>query len=157
MFKACKRVWEYVIVLPMPIPGFYVAAMEIWDCPESKVCLEGIDCGYILKCLCLFFSFVMTENYFVFLEQPLYVNVMKVLVNKLRGQPMIKDLFEYDSEEKVNYIEKSSCSCINISCNMNDPLHRTCSWSHRVICAWHLAVIITIIALMKKKVICYQL
>ena len=44
----------------------------------------------------------MTENYFVFLEQPMYINVMKLLVNKLRGQPMTKDLFEYDSEEKVN-------------------------------------------------------
>ena len=51
----------------------------------------------------------------------MYINVMKLLVNKLRGQPMIKGLFEYDSEEKVNAnIEKNSCSCINISCNMND-------------------------------------
>ena len=47
----------------------------------------------------------MTENYFVFLEQPMYVNVMRLLLNNLRGQPMIKDLFEYDSEEKVNDIE----------------------------------------------------
>ena len=35
----------------------------------------------------------------------MYINVMKHLVNKLRGQPMIKGLFEYDSE-KVNHIEK---------------------------------------------------
>ena len=62
----------------------------------------SIDYGCILKCLCLYFSFGMTENYFVFLEQPMYINVMKLLVNKLRGQPMTKDLFEYDSEEKVN-------------------------------------------------------
>ena len=48
----------------------------------------------------------MTENYFVFLEQPMYVNVMRVLLNKLCGQPMVKDLFEYDSEEKVNNSEK---------------------------------------------------
>ena len=47
----------------------------------------------------------MTENYFVFLEQPMYVNVMRLLLNNLRGQPMIKDLFEYDSEEKVNDIQ----------------------------------------------------
>ena len=57
--------------------------------------------------MCLFFSFGMTENYFVFLEQPMYINVMKLLVNKLRGQPMIKGLFEYDSEEKVNAKKKS--------------------------------------------------
>ena len=49
----------------------------------------------------------MTENYFVFLEQPMYINVMRLLVNNLRGQPMGKDLFEHDSEEKVNNIEKS--------------------------------------------------
>ena len=48
----------------------------------------------------------MTDNYFVFLEQPMYVNVMRVLLNKLCGQPMVKDLFEYDSEEKVNNSEK---------------------------------------------------
>ena len=65
----------------------------------------GIDYGYMLKRLSLSFSFGMTENYFVFLEQPMYINVMKHLVNKLRGQPMIKGLFEYDSE-KVNHIEK---------------------------------------------------
>ena len=58
----------------------------------------------------------------------MYVNVMRVLLNNLRGQPMIKDLFEYDSEEKVNDL-KISCSCINILCNMNDLLHRTCSWT----------------------------
>ena len=47
----------------------------------------------------------MTENYFVFLEQPMYVNVMRLLLNNLRGQPKLKDLFEHDSEEKVNDIE----------------------------------------------------
>ena len=46
----------------------------------------------------------MTENYFVFLEQPIYINVMKLLLNKLRGQALVKDVFEYDSEEKVNDI-----------------------------------------------------
>ena len=46
----------------------------------------------------------MTENYFVFLEQPMYINVMQLLVNNLRGKPMVKDIFEYDSEEKVNNI-----------------------------------------------------
>ena len=71
--------------------------------------VEGIGYGYLLKCLCLYFSFGMTENYFVFLEQPMYINVMKLFINKLRGQPVAKDLFEYDSEEKVNDIEKSSC------------------------------------------------
>ena len=60
----------------------------------------GVDYG--VKCLCLYFSFGMTENYFVFLEQPMYINVMRLFINKLCGQPMIKDLFEFDSEEKVN-------------------------------------------------------
>ena len=32
----------------------------------------------------------------------MYINVMRPLVNKLRGQPIAKGLFEYDSEEKVN-------------------------------------------------------
>ena len=68
--------------------------------------LEGVDCGYILKCLCLHFSFGMTENYFVFLEQPMYVNVMKLLLNNLRGQPMAKDIIQHDNEEKVSNIEK---------------------------------------------------
>ena len=35
----------------------------------------------------------------------MYINVMRVLVNNLFGQPVAKDLFEYDSEEKVNDIE----------------------------------------------------
>ena len=57
----------------------------------------------------------------------MYINVMKLFINKLRGQPVAKDLFEYDSEEKVNAnIAKSSCSCIN-SCNINDLLCRNCS------------------------------
>ena len=34
----------------------------------------------------------------------MYINVMKLFVNKLCGQPMVKGLFEYDSEEKVNDI-----------------------------------------------------
>ena len=61
---------------------------------------RGIDCGYMFKCLCLFFSFRMTENYFVFLEQPMYINVMRVLL----GQPMAKDIIQHDSEEKVSNI-----------------------------------------------------
>ena len=64
----------------------------------------SIDYGYILKCLCLYFSFGMTENYFVFLEQPMYINVMRVLLNKLCGQPMAKDIIQHDSEEKVSKI-----------------------------------------------------
>ena len=35
----------------------------------------------------------------------MYVNVMRLLLNNLRGQPKLKDLFEHDSEEKVNDIE----------------------------------------------------
>ena len=69
-----------------------------------KNCLYDRHYGCILKCLCLSFSFGMTENYFVFLEQPMYINVMQLLVNNLRGKPMVKDIFEYDSEEKVNNI-----------------------------------------------------
>ena len=65
---------------------------------------RGIDCGYMLKFLCLLFSFGMTENYFVFLEQPMYINVMRVLLNKLRGQPMANDIIQHDSEEKVSNI-----------------------------------------------------
>ena len=37
----------------------------------------------------------------------MYINVMRLLVNNLRGKPMTKDLFEYESEEKVNDIEKT--------------------------------------------------
>ena len=55
-----------------------------------------------------FFSFGMTENYFVFLEQPMYVNVMRGLVNNLRGEPTTKGLFKYDSEEKVNITLKKT-------------------------------------------------
>ena len=60
----------------------------------------------MLKWLPLYLSFGITENYFVFLEQPMYINVMRLLLNKLCGQPMVKDLFEYDSEEKVNDLKK---------------------------------------------------
>ena len=35
----------------------------------------------------------------------MYVNVMRLLLNNLRGQPMVKDVFKFDSEEKVNDIE----------------------------------------------------
>ena len=65
----------------------------------------------------------MTENYFVFLEQPVYINVMRLLLNNLRGKPMTKDLFEYESEEKVNDIEKHSCSCVLATNNMNAIVH----------------------------------
>ena len=60
----------------------------------------------------------------------MYINVMRLLVNNLRGEPMAKDVFEYDSEEKVNNSE-NSCSCINSSCNMKDLLYKTCSWTHQ--------------------------
>ena len=36
----------------------------------------------------------------------MYINVMRLLVNNLRGEPMAKDVFKYDSEEKVNNSEK---------------------------------------------------
>ena len=35
----------------------------------------------------------------------MYIHVMKPLVNNLFGQPVAKDLFKYDSEEKVNDLE----------------------------------------------------
>ena len=80
-------------------------------------------CFFVYLNLCPFFSFGMTENYFVFLEQPMYVNVMRLLLNNVCGKPMIKDVFEYDSEEKVNNIEKFLFTY--------DVLYRTCSWTHR--------------------------
>ena len=56
----------------------------------------------MFMCLCLIFSFGMTSDYFVFLEQPIYLNLMRIFVNALRRQPPIKGLFEYGNEEKVN-------------------------------------------------------
>ena len=44
----------------------------------------------------------------------MYINVMRLLVNKLCGQPMAKGLFEYDSEEKVNNVEKILVHVCNI-------------------------------------------
>ena len=38
----------------------------------------------------------------------MYVNVMRGLVNNLRGEPTTKGLFEYDSEEKVNITLKKT-------------------------------------------------
>ena len=56
----------------------------------------------MFMCLCLIFSFGMASDYFVFLEQPIYLNLMRIFVNTLRRQPPVKGLFEYGSEEKVN-------------------------------------------------------
>ena len=56
----------------------------------------------MFMCLCLIFSFGMTSDYFVFLEQPIYLNLMRIFVNTLRRQPPVKNLFEHGNEEKVN-------------------------------------------------------
>jgi len=43
----------------------------------------------------------MTEGYFVFLEQPMYVNLSRLFMNQLCGHPVAKGLFTYDYSEKV--------------------------------------------------------
>lgn len=43
----------------------------------------------------------MTSDHFVFMEQPIYFNLMRLFANILRGQPPVKGIFEYGSEEKV--------------------------------------------------------
>ena len=47
-------------------------------------------------------SFGMTDGYFVFLEQPMYINLSTLLINKLCGNPTAKGLFVYDYSEKVS-------------------------------------------------------
>lgn len=44
-------------------------------------------------------SFGMTEGYFVFLEQPLYINLSRIFINKLCGTPLAKGLFIFDNEK----------------------------------------------------------
>jgi len=44
----------------------------------------------------------MTDGYFVFLEQPMYINFSRIFINKLCGHPPAKGLFIYDYNEKVN-------------------------------------------------------
>jgi len=47
-------------------------------------------------------SFGMTERYFVFLEQPMYINLSSFIKNQLCGNPLAKGFFTYDYSEKVN-------------------------------------------------------
>ena len=47
-------------------------------------------------------SFGMTEGYFVFLEQPIYISLSRLFINKFRGNPLANDLFIFDYDEKVN-------------------------------------------------------
>jgi len=43
----------------------------------------------------------MSENYFIFLEQPIYLNLKRVFMNKITGQHLLRDFFQSNYEEKV--------------------------------------------------------
>jgi len=45
-------------------------------------------------------SFAMTENYYVYMEQPMFINGLKILVQKLRGVPFA-DVMEWCPYVKV--------------------------------------------------------
>ena len=54
----------------------------------------------------------MTSDHFVFVEQPIYLNLMRLFANILRRQPPVKGFFEYGSEEKV---KKSCVQAFNVA------------------------------------------
>ena len=45
-------------------------------------------------------SFAMTENYYVYMEQPMFINGLKILLQKLRGVPFA-DVMEWCPYVKV--------------------------------------------------------
>ena len=51
----------------------------------------------------------MTSDHFVFVEQPIYLNLMRLFANTLLRQPPSKGFFEYGSEEKVKSLV---CKCL---------------------------------------------
>jgi len=57
-------------------------------------------------------SFGMSENYFIFLEQPIYLNLKRVFMNKITGQPLLRDFFQSNHEEKVRTHGKKLNICI---------------------------------------------
>lgn len=51
-------------------------------------------------CMSYFHTFAMTENYIVFMEQPLLINCMKLAQIGIKGKAL-KDTFEWTPAEKV--------------------------------------------------------
>ena len=44
-----------------------------------------------------FHSFGMTENYYVYVEQPMYINILKILTKKLTGSAVDTAIDFYDN------------------------------------------------------------
>ena len=44
-----------------------------------------------------FHSFGMTENYYVYIEQPMYINILKILAKKLSGSAVDTAIEFYDN------------------------------------------------------------
>ena len=44
-----------------------------------------------------FHSFGMTKNYYVYIEQPMYINIMKILAKKLSGSAVDTAIEFYDN------------------------------------------------------------
>ena len=74
------------------------------------ICVCLFVCLFV--CLRVIFSFGMTSDHFVFVEQPIYLNLMRLFANILRRQPPVKGFFEYGSEEKV---KKSCVQAFNVA------------------------------------------
>ncbi len=56
-------------------------------------------------CITYYHSYAITQNYIVFLEQPLLVNGFKLMTCTPKGKPL-KDCFEWHPNEKVNIVFK---------------------------------------------------
>ena len=50
-----------------------------------------------------FHSFGMTENYYVYVEQPMYINILKILTKKLIGSAVDKAIEFYDNINVSHY------------------------------------------------------
>jgi carotenoid cleavage dioxygenase-like enzyme len=55
----------------------------------------------------------MSENYLVFIEQPLIINAMKLVTSQIKGKCM-RDCMTWSPEEQVVY----GCNPVHIACKM---------------------------------------
>lgn len=63
--------------------------------PSGEV-ISALESEYKMS-INYFHSFGMTENYYVYVEQPMYINILKILTMKLLGSTVDRALEFYDN------------------------------------------------------------
>ena len=72
--------------------------------PKGEV-VSAIESEY-KTCINYFHSFGMTENYYVYVEQPLLINFLKLMKNKVEGKDTNSAIIFYE-DIKVTVVDRS--------------------------------------------------